>query len=99
MRQLLERQMEEKRQRENAMKANNDEQAVLWARDKQNYENEEQRLAAKIKTINQENAQFLLQQVHEKESKAHMKKTNQQKFQLNKPLLREIQMKRKGESE
>lgn len=60
MRQLLERQMAEKRSRENAMKANNDEQAVLWARDKQNYENEEQRLAAKIKTINEENAQFLL---------------------------------------
>lgn len=61
MRQLLERQMAEKRSRENAMKANNDEQAVLWARDKQNYENEEQRLAAKIKTINEENALFLLQ--------------------------------------
>lgn len=43
------------------MKANNDEQAVLWARDKQNYENEEQRLALKIKSINEENAQFLMQ--------------------------------------
>jgi hypothetical protein len=33
--------MMEKKQRENALKANNDEQAVLWARDKQNYETEE----------------------------------------------------------
>jgi hypothetical protein len=31
----------------------------LWARDKQNYETEEQRLAAKIKAINAENAAFL----------------------------------------
>ncbi len=41
--------MQEKTQKEAASKANNDEQAVLWARDKQNYESEEQRLAAKIK--------------------------------------------------
>ncbi len=99
MRQLLEKQMKEKKNREMAMKANNDEQAVLWARDKQNYESEEQRLAAKIKSINEENAQFLMQQVHEKEAKAQMKKMNRQEFQLNKPLLREIQMKRKTESE
>lgn len=63
---------------------------MLWAKDKQNYENEEQRLAAKIKSINEENAQFLLKQVYEKEAKAHMKKMNRQEFQLNKPLLREI---------
>lgn len=49
MRQLLTRQMEEKRTREAAAKAHNDEQAVLWARDKKNYESEENRLAAKIK--------------------------------------------------
>lgn len=69
MRQLLNRQMMEKKARENAAKANNDEQAKLWARDKQNYETEEQRLANKIKSINTENANFLKQQVHEKESK------------------------------
>lgn len=69
MRQLLSRQMQEKKQREAAVKSNNDEQAVLWARDKQNYDSEENRLAQKIKAINSENAQFLMQQVHEKESK------------------------------
>jgi len=46
-----------------------------------------------------ENAAFLQQQVHEKESKAAQKKMNRQEFQLNKPLLREIQMKRKTQSE
>lgn len=69
MRQLLSRQMHEKKLREAAVKSNNDEQAVLWARDKQNYDSEENRLAQKIKAINSENAQFLMQQVHEKESK------------------------------
>lgn len=62
------------------MKAHNDEQAVLWAKDKQNYENEENRLAQKIKQINVENASFLKQQVHEKESKAAQKKMNRQEF-------------------
>lgn len=61
MRQLLTRQMQEKHAREAAAKANNDEQAVLWARDKQNYESEEQRLQSKIKQINMENADFLRQ--------------------------------------
>ena len=61
--------MHEKKLREAAVKSNNDEQAVLWARDKKNYDSEENRLAQKIKAINSENAQFLMQQVHEKESK------------------------------
>jgi len=87
---LLTRQMQEKNVRERHAKAHNDEQAVLWARDKQNYENEENRLNSKIKQINVENASFLKQQVHEKESKNAQKKMNRQEFQLNKPLLREI---------
>jgi len=82
--------MDEKNVRERHAKAHNDEQAVLWARDKQNYENEENRLNSKIKQINVENASFLKQQVGEKESKAAQKKMNRQEFQLNKPLLREI---------
>lgn len=56
MRQLLSRQVHEKKLREAAVKSNNDEQAVLWARDKQNYDSEENRLAQKIKAINSENA-------------------------------------------
>ena len=99
MRKLLARQVEEKRRREEAFKANTDEQATIWARDKQIYEAEEERLHKKIKQINSENAAFLQRQVQEKESKLNQKKMNRQEFALNKPLLREIQMKRKGASE
>jgi len=59
MRQLLTRQMMEKKAREATSKAHNDEQAVLWNRDKSNYESEETRLQNKIKQINMENASFL----------------------------------------
>ena len=99
MRKLLARQVEEKRKREAAFKANTDEQAGIWARDRTNYEAEERRLHDKIKQINEENAAFLQRQVHERESKLNTKKMNRQEFALNKPLLREIQMKRKGASE
>ena len=44
MRTLLSRQMQEKQQREQLEKAENDEQAVIWRTDKDNYELEEQRL-------------------------------------------------------
>jgi len=44
MRLLLSRQMHEKRQREQYEKAENDEQAVIWKTDKDNYELEENRL-------------------------------------------------------
>jgi len=44
MRMLLTRQMMEKKSRESTAKAHNDEQAVLWNRDKNNYESEETRL-------------------------------------------------------
>ena len=47
--------MEEKRAREAAEKALNDEQAVIWAKDKENYELEESRLQSKIKQINKDN--------------------------------------------
>ena len=61
--------MSEKRQREAAEKALNDEQAVIWRRDKENYEEEERRLSRKIKEINGENAEFLQRQMYEKASR------------------------------
>ena len=76
MRQLLFKQMEEKKRRDAAAKAHTNEQAVLWSRDKQNYEQEENRLQQKIKAIKVENAEFLKQQVNEKEKKAAQKKMN-----------------------
>ena len=95
MRLLLSRQIREKQNREQNTKAHLDQQADIWARDKSNYENEEKRLNDKIKKINCENAEFLSKQIYEKETKSAQRKMNRQEFQLNKPLLREINMKRK----
>jgi len=74
MRALLAKQMDEKERREQRMKGNIDEQAVIWARDKENYEFEEKRLAEKIKKINEENAAFLHKQMREKEAKNAQRK-------------------------
>jgi hypothetical protein len=51
--------MAEKQQREAQEKALNDEQAVIWKTDKENYELEEERLAKKINDINRQNQTFL----------------------------------------
>ena len=45
--------------REATEKALNDEQAVIWRKDKENYELEEGRLQNKIKEINKDNQSFL----------------------------------------
>ena len=47
--------MTEKQRREQVEKALNDEQAVIWKTDKENYELEEQRLNHKIAGINKDN--------------------------------------------
>jgi hypothetical protein len=66
--------MEDKDGREKRQKGHIDEQAVIWARDKENYESEEKRLAEKIKKINEENAAFLHKQMREKEMKNAQRK-------------------------
>jgi len=66
MRKLLAQQMEEKRQREAMDKADNDQQAEIWRKDKENYELEEQRLNDKIKKINVDNQTFLQNQMVDK---------------------------------
>lgn len=95
MRDLLSRQMQEKREREMAEKAHNDEQAFIWRRDKENYEEEERRLKNKIAAINQENCEFLKKQMNEKASRQMGKRMNREEFMLNKPLLKEINKKKK----
>ncbi len=52
MRTFLAQQMDEKKGRENMEKALNDEQAVMWKQDLQNYEQEENRMQNKINRIN-----------------------------------------------
>ena len=95
MRDLLARQMQEKREREAAEKALNDEQAVIWKTDKENYDEEERRLQNKIAGINRENCEFLKRQMNEKASRQQARKMNREEFMINKPLLKEINQKRK----
>jgi len=95
MRSLLSRQMQEKQMREQVEKAENDEQAVIWRTDKDNYELEEQRLASKIAGINKQNQDFLRNQMEEKAQKSRLRRMNKQEFNYNKHLLKEINDKRK----
>ena len=97
MKDFLFRQHEEKKRREAAEKALNDEQAVMWREDKVNYEEEERRLQEKIKNINLENASFLKSQANSKNGKKT--KMNRQEYLLNKDILRNINNKNKSSSQ
>jgi len=55
MRDFLALQMQEKKAREEADKANIDQQATMWNLDKRNYDDEEKRLKDRIGKINQDN--------------------------------------------
>ena len=96
MRKLLAQQMDEKRQREAMDKADNDQQAEIWRKDKENYELEEARLNDKIKRINVDNQTFLQNQMGDKKSKAGNRKMDKQEFLYNKGLLKEINTKKKS---
>jgi len=94
MRDFLNKQMEEKKRRENMDKYLNDEQAGMWKQDQANYKEEERRLNCKISQINKENAEFLKKQMEDKQRKDRAK-MNKQEFLLNKPLLKEINEKKR----
>ena len=96
MREFLNKQMEEKKHRENLEKALNDEQANMWRVDLRNYTEEERRLGDKISKINKENADFLLKQMEDKHGGKTRAKMNKQEFLLNKPLLKEINDKKRA---
>jgi hypothetical protein len=98
MRDLLNKQMQEKKEREAAEKAHNDEQAMIWRRDKENYEEEERRLKNKIAAINAENCEFLKRQMDEKAGK-QAKRMNREEFNMNKQVLKEINQKRKVDAQ
>jgi hypothetical protein len=95
MRDYLAKQMEEKRRRELSEKALNDEQAVMWQHDFKNYSEEERRLHDKVSKINRDNQEFLRRQMDEKHGKQVKTKMNKQEFLLNKPLLKEINDKKR----
>lgn len=89
MRELLFRQVQEKKNREAAEKASTMEQADIWRRDKENYEEEERRLKNKIAAINAENSEFLKKQMEEK-SKKGAKNMSREEFAYNKDLLAKV---------
>ena len=68
----------------------------MWDQDKKNYDEEERRLKERIKSINKDNASYLMQQVAAKNS--NLQRMNPAEFSLNKPLLREANNKLKSMS-
>ena len=69
----------------------------MWDQDKKNYDEEERRLKERIKSINKDNASYLMQQVAAKNS--NLTRMNKAEFSLNKPLLREANNKLKAYSQ
>ena len=82
MRVFLAQQVEEKKKRENDEKSNIDQQAQIWNLDKQNWDAEENRLKSRISQINNDNQNYLLKQMAEKQAK--QAKMTYNEFQFNK---------------
>ena len=68
----------------------------MWQHDFKNYSEEERRLHDKINKINRDNQEFLRKQMEEKSGKQVKAKMNKQEFLLNKPLLKEINEKKRA---
>jgi hypothetical protein len=94
MREFLARQVEDKKKKEYIEKELNDEQATMWRKDRENYEQEEKRINDKVKKINKENAEFLTRQVGEKDE-AKKGKMDMNEYLLNRQLLKGINEQRK----
>jgi len=71
----------------------------MWNIDKENYEEEEKRLRDRINRINHDNADYLMRQMAEKTTTKGFKKMNRAEFAINKPILREANMKLKDQSQ
>lgn len=93
----LARQVNEKKRRETMEKEFNDEQAKMWALDRRNYEQQENALNGKIQDKNRENRAFLESQMAERTA-AKQSRMNYNEHLLNKALLRDINVQRKGDS-
>lgn len=87
--------MAEKKDREQQEKSLNDQQAVMWKKDKELFETEEKRLQDKIKGINSQNADFLNRQVADKKMRVSHPGMNKNENQYNRGLLKMINNKRK----
>lgn len=67
----------------------------MWHHDFKNYSEEERRIHDKVNKINRDNQEFLRKQMEEKQVKIGKTKMNKQEFLLNKPLLKEINEKKR----
>lgn len=92
MKATLAKQEEEKRKRQEDDKAHHNEQAVMWKKERDLWQEEDDRIQKKIKDINKETQNFLKQQVAEKQKKQN--RMNLREQQMNKALMREIKQKR-----
>lgn len=92
MKATLAKQEEEKRRRQADDKTHFNEQAVMWKKERDLWEEEDQRIQQKIKDINRQTQTFLRQQVAEKQMKN--KKMDVREAQMNKGLMKEIKQKR-----
>ena len=95
MKNMLFRQMEDRRMRDIKEKEHNDEQARIWKLDLKNFTEEEKRIAAKIKKNNNDTAEFLRKQIEEKSGvvEVHHGNMNRNEFLLNKGILRDVNVK------
>lgn len=66
----------------------------MWDLDKKNYDEEERRLKERIGKINSDNQAYLLNQMGNKNKRST--KMHEVEFQINKPLLREVNQKLKA---
>lgn len=64
----------------------------MWTKERNLWEEEDQRIQAKIKEINRETQNYLKQQVEQKKGKN--KKMDSREVQMNKAIMREIKAKK-----
>lgn len=92
MRETLARQMKDKKSKEEIDKEIIEEQAALWRMDREQFEKAERELNQKMKTLSDQNAQLLQQQMEEHKNKN--KGMDPIEYQLNKTYLKGIRAKK-----
>lgn len=90
---MLDKQQEEKKRKEKEMKDDMNQQAEMWQKERDMWDVEEKRLQEKIKKINLDTQQFLLEQ--DKLKKVKSTKMGKVEKEYNKGLMKEIRQKQK----
>ena len=85
------RQIQERQKQRELEEEKNRDQARIWAIDRENYIDEEKRIHERVKKLNHDTAEFLRQQMMEKQGKTPMYlKMNRTEFLYNKNMLRSV---------